>query len=270
MRSVTPSSLILYVCLTAVLLISSSKLLMANEIQVATASNFYKPLKEIALRYEQVTGRKVTIISGSTGKLYAQIIHGAPFDIFFSADIKRAELLDKEGLAVTNSRFTYAIGQLILWSPEEDYIDPQGNVLQHKDFRYLSIANPKLAPYGRAARESLEKMNLWKKLQGHIVRGENIGQTFQFVKTGNAQLGLVAYSQILHPGQAIEGSYWRIPETYYSPIKQQAVLLKDNESAHHFYAFVNSKESRRIIQSFGYGLAPEVFTTKNGRVDHAQ
>ncbi len=261
MRTVTPLSLMIYVSLIVILFISASGLLRANELRVATASNFSEPLKIIALRYEQATGQKVTIISGSTGKLYAQIIHGAPFDLFFSADIKRAELLDKKGLIVANSRFTYAIGKLILWSPKKDYIDSEGKVLKQKKFRYLSIANPKLAPYGRAARESLEHLHLWKSLKGQMVRGENIGQTFQFVISGNAQLGLVAYSQVQRPDQPIEGSYWKVPEKFYSPIKQQAVLLKDSESARDFYAFVNSKVSHAIIQSFGYGLESD---------DHAQ
>lgn len=229
---------------------------MANEIRVATASNFSETLKTIAQRYEKKTAHKVTIISGSSGKLYAQIKHGAPFDAFFSGDVKRAELLDKQSIAVAGSRFTYAIGKLVLWSPKTDYIDQQGNVLKEKQYRYLAIANPKLAPYGKAAQEFLHELELWDSLRDRMVRGENIGQTLQFVKSGNAQLGLIAYSQIKRPDHTIEGSFWKIPETLYTPIKQQAVLLKDNKLTRDFYTFVKSSEARSIIQSFGYSIDP--------------
>lgn len=236
------------------MLSSISNASMASNIRVATASNFSETLKAIARQFEIKTGHTVIVIPGSTGKLYAQIKHGAPFDIFFSGDIKRAELLDTENIAVASSRFTYAIGKLILWSPQTGYIDKQGNVLKERKYRYLAIANPKLAPYGKAAYELLQKMGIWDNLQGHMVRGENIGQTFQFVKTGNAQLGLVAYSQIKQPGHAITGSFWIIPESYYTAIKQQAVMLKDNDSVQSFYAFVKSSEAQDIIRSFGYGI----------------
>ena len=159
---------------------------MASEIRVATASNFSETLKILAQHYEQKTTHKVTVISGSTGKLYAQIIHGAPFDAFFSGDIKRAELLDKQNIAVADTRFTYAIGKLVLWSPKTDYIDQPKKVLREKQYRYLAIANPKLAPYGKAAQEILQKLGLWDSLHDRMVRGENIGQTLQFVKSGNA------------------------------------------------------------------------------------
>ena len=251
-KSHTLNTVCLFICC---LLISTSTALMANEIRVATASNFTEALKIIAQQFEKQSGQKVTVISGSTGKLYAQIKHGAPFDAFFSGDIKRAELLDKENIAVANSRFTYAIGKLVLWSPETDFVDKEGKVLKEKQYRYLAIANPKLAPYGKAAQELLHKLDLWDDLHGRIVRGENIGQTFQFVKSANARLGLIAYSQIKRPGHTIEGSLWEIPETLYTPIKQQAVLLNDNESSRSFYAFVKSREAQHIIQSFGYSIS---------------
>ncbi|MCW8931884.1 MAG: molybdate ABC transporter substrate-binding protein [Gammaproteobacteria bacterium] len=236
------------------ILLSSLNISIADEIRIATASNFTEPLKIIAQQFEQKTDHKVTIISGSTGKLYAQIKHGAPFDAFFSGDIKRAELLDKENVAIPNSRFTYAIGKLVLWSPIKNYIDQQEQTLQHKQFRYLAIANPKLAPYGKAAQEFLQKQHLWEQLKNRMVRGENISQTFQFVKSGNAELGLVAYSQIKKPNSPIEGSYWKIPKTFYTPVKQQAVLLNDKKPVHDFYDFVKSPESLNIIKSYGYSL----------------
>lgn len=255
--------------LILVLLIVTIQLSMAEKIRVATASNFSAPLRNIARLFEQQSGHKVTVISASTGKLYAQIMHGAPFDIFLSADSKRAILLEKENRALTNSRFTYAIGQLVLWSPRADYIDKHGNILQHKQllqdpqFRYLAIANPKLAPYGRAAQETLTKLGLKQALQKKIVRGENISQTFQFVKSGNAQLGLIAYSQLKQPDKAITGSYWLIPEDFYSPIKQQSVLLNPNKASRQFYDFMKSPQSRQIIASFGYKL--ETDTTSHAQ-----
>lgn len=233
----------------------ASSPIKADEIRVATASNFSEPLKIIARRFEETSSTKVTVISGSTGKLYAQVINGAPFDAFFSADIRRAELLEQHNIAIPNSRFTYAIGKLILWSPEINYIDLHGNTLLNMQYRYLAIANPKLAPYGRAAYESLTKLGLWKNLQDKMVRGENIGQAFQYVKSGNAELGLVALSQVKSPAKPIEGSFWKVPESFYSPIKQQAVLLKEKTPARQFFAFVkNSKEAHEIIRSFGYSL----------------
>lgn len=247
---------------------------MASEIRVATASNFSETLKTLAQYFERKTAHKVTVISGSTGKLYAQIKHGAPFDAFFSGDIKRAELLDEQNIAVADSRFTYAVGKLVLWSPATDYIDQQGKVLREKQYHYLAIANPKLAPYGKAAQELLHKLNLWDSLQGRMVRGENIGQTLQFVKSGNAQLGLVAYSQIKRAEHSIEGSFWEVPETFYTPIKQQAVLLKDNEPTREFYTFVKSSEARTIIRSFGYSIGSEKSPESNPSPDteehHAQ
>ncbi len=226
---------------------------MAEEIRVVVASNFTDALREIAERFEMKTQHKVTIISGSTGKHYAQISNGAPFDAFFAADVKRPELLEQQGLAVPGSRFTYAVGKLVLWSPEPNFVDTSAKVLKQGKFNHLSIANPKLAPYGRAAQQVLEKLGVWNKLQGRMVRGENIGQAFQFVKSGNAKLGFVAFSQIQRPDNAIEGSFWKVPESLYEPIEQQAVLIKDNEAAHAFLAFVKQDEALQIIRGFGYG-----------------
>jgi len=240
------------------LLISATVMLatgpsIAGEIRVPAASNFAGAITTIAERFEANTGHKVTLIFGSTGKHYAQIKNGAPFDAFFAADVQRPELLEKEGMAVPGSRFTYAVGKVVLWSPRTGYVDPEGRVLEHGDFRYLAIANPKLAPYGRAAREVLQARGLWSGLGGRLVRGENISQTFQFVKSGNAELAFVAYSQVNRPNQPIEGSFWEVPQALYTPIEQQAVLLKDNAVARAFLSFARSDEASKIIHEYGYG-----------------
>ena len=224
----------------------------AGELTVAVAGNFTDAIKTISERFETKTGHNITLIFGSTGKHYAQIKHGAPFDVFFAADICRPELLENEGIALSGSRFTYAIGKVVLWSPEIGYVDPEGTVLKNNDFRHLAIANPKLAPYGMAAQEVLQTRGVWDKLVEKIVRGENINQTFQFVMTGNAELGFVAYSQIKHPGKPVEGSYWDIPQVFYTPIEQQAVLLRDSEIARDFLRFVRSEEALDIIHGYGY------------------
>jgi molybdate transport system substrate-binding protein len=225
---------------------------LAAEIRVAVASNFTRAMTNLAQQFEANTGHKVKLVFGSTGKHYAQIRNGAPFDVFFSADMKRPKLLEEEGLAVPGSRFSYALGKLVLWSPNAGYIDSDGEVLSDGRFYHLAIANPKLAPYGRAAKEVLQSRELWKAMKGKAVRGENIGQAFQFVNSGNAELGFVAYSQIKQPAQAIVGSYWEVPQSLYTPIEQQAVLLKDNKATRDFISYVRSKPALEIIQNYGY------------------
>jgi len=227
--------------------------LLADNIKVATASNFTAPLKMIAHNYERQSGHKVTIISGSTGKLYAQIRQGAPFDVFLSGDTRRANLLEKENQIIKNSRFTYAIGKLVLWTPKISSEENPHEILNKKNFRHLAMANPNLAPYGKAALDYLTNLNLWQTLQKNLVRGENISQTFHFVKSGSAEYGLIAFSQIKSPQQtSFEGTYWKIPETFYTPIKQQAVLLSDKPSVKQFYTFIKNAESQKIIKNFGY------------------
>ncbi len=225
---------------------------IADEINVAVASNFTRTIKTLAVRFEASSGHRVTLSFGSTGKHYAQIKHGAPFDAFFAADVKRPQLLDEEGVALPGSRFTYAIGKIVLWSPKKGTVDAEGKVLEEGEFRHLAIANPKLAPYGRAARQVLQDRGIWEALQERMVRGENIGQTFQFVKSGNAELGFVALSQIIDPAHAIEGSLWKVPQSLYTPIEQQAVLLRESDAARAFLAFVKNDESLEIIRGFGY------------------
>ena len=226
---------------------------VAGEARVAVASNFTSAVEAIAERFEAATDHEVTLVFGSTGKHYAQIHNGAPFDAFFAADVKRPRLLDEEGMAVPKSRFTYAVGRIVLWSPKEGYVDPEGRVLEGGGFRHLAIANPRLAPYGKAAEQVLRGRGLWDTLRGRMVRGENIGQAFQFVKSGSAELGFVAYSQVKRPNRRTEGSLWAPPRSSYSPIEQQAVLLNENEAARAFMAFVKGPEATAIIQGFGYG-----------------
>lgn len=225
----------------------------AAEIQVAVASNFSGAIKEIAARFEDRTGNTVALAFGSTGKLYAQIRNGAPYDVFFAADVKRPELLEQQGAVQPGGRFTYAVGRVVLWSPQPGLVDADGKVLNEGGFRHLALANPRLAPYGKAAEQVLKARGLWQSLQARVVRGENIAQTFQFVKTGNAELGFVAYSQIQSPGKAASGSLWNVPQSLYDPIEQQAVLLTTRTAARDFMEFVKSPSGKDLIRGFGYG-----------------
>lgn len=230
---------------------------MADEILVAVASNFTGASKAIAARFEQETGHDVVLSFGSTGKHYAQIRNGAPYHAFFAADVQRPRLLEEEGRIVPGSRYTYAFGRLVLWSPQTGRVDAQGKVLATDDFARLAIANPRLAPYGAAAQQVLEARGLWDTLQPRLVRGENIGQTYQYVQSGAAELGFVAYSQIRRPDTEPAGSAWVVPEDLYAPIEQQAVLLKDTPAARAFMAFIRSEEAAGIIEGYGYRVARE-------------
>ena len=230
----------------------------ADEIKVAVASNFYPAMKEIVLQYElkqsqSSENHNIVLISGSSGKHYAQILNGAPFDIFFSADKARPILLEKKGISETGSRFTYALGRLVLWSSFDGFIEKDER-LYNNDLRFLAIANPKIAPYGVAAREALISLNLWEDLQSRLVRGENIAQTFQFVNSGNAKLGFISYSQLMNPSYPVVGSFWEVPQTLYTPIEQQVVLLKKSSLAKDFLSFIESDESLNIISKYGYDL----------------
>ncbi len=226
----------------------------AAEIRVAVASNFITTIRILGKRFEAKTGNRVRLVSGSTGKLYAQIRNGAPLTAFFAADARRPRMLEQEGVALAGSRFTYAFGRIILWSPTAGRVDHEGRVLNRGDFRYLSLANPKLAPYGRAAEQILRHRGLWQTLHGRMVRGENIGQAFQFVNSGNAELGFVALSQVISADGGIRGSFWKVPRTLYDPIEQQAVLLRDNRVARAFLSFVRSDTAMAIIKKSGYAI----------------
>ncbi len=224
-----------------------------DEIRVAVSGNFSVAMAAIVKRFEATTGHSVTLMFGSTGKLYAQIRNGASVDAFFAADARRPELLESEKLTVPGSRFTYAIGKIILWSPRKGYVDPDGWILKKGTFRHLAIANPKLAPYGNAARQVLLARGLRDDVGKRMVQGEDIGQAFQFVQSGNAELGFVAYSQVKRPGRKVEGSWWDVPQSLYAPIEQQAVLLSKRKAACDFMSFVRGEEAREIIRNYGYG-----------------
>lgn len=238
------------------LLLTFTLTAQANSARIAVASNFAPAIKKLAAVYQANSGHQIQLAFGSTGKHYAQIYHGAPFDAFFAADIRRAHLLEKEGKAIPGSRFTYAIGQLALWSSDPAMIK-NDSVLDSAAFQHLAMANPKLAPYGRAAEEFLQTSGRKTALRSRLIFGENISQTYQFVATGNAELGFVAWSQLKRPGHEIIGSWWLIPKNTYTPIEQQALLLNDNPAARGFLKFVQSIQGRAIIQSFGY-LLPDV------------
>jgi len=230
----------------------------AEEVRVAVAANFKATLNEIVTNFEQDTGNTILISAGSSGKFYAQIKHGAPFDVFFSADVTRPQLIEEDGLALPGSRFTYAVGRLALWSPDPHMLKDDGpTVLSDGRFEHLAIANPKTAPYGTAAQQTLVALELWNHVKDRIVQGENIGQTFHFVFSKNAQLGFVARSQVLDPKINGAGSRWDVPEDFYEPLRQQAVLLthgQQNEAAKAFLDYIKGQEARTILERFGYGL----------------
>ena len=229
-----------------------------EEIVVAAASNFLSPLKEIARQFQVLAQRKVNIVSGSTGSLFAQIVNGAPFHIFLSADDRRPQILEEKGLAVQGTRYVYALGRLALWSADPDRIGENGvAVLRQGGFRHLAIANPKTAPYGQASVSVLKKLELWTRLLPLIIRGANISQAFQFTATGNAELGFVALSQALDPKLKIKGSWWVAPRIMHGPLAQSAVLLqkgKGHAGAKAFMKFMRGTEARQIITKYGYGL----------------
>ena len=229
----------------------------ADEVQVAVAANFAAPFGQIASGFTAATGHRAVISAGSTGKFHAQIINGAPFAVLIAADDETPARLINEGLAVKGSSFTYAVGKLVLWSARPGYVDAKGEVLGKGDFRHLAVANPKLAPYGAAAMEVLARLGLADKLAPRIVRGESIGQTQQFVATGNAELGFVALSQVAAPGKPQMGSAWLVPAHLHAPIRQDAVLLNkgaNQAAALALLKYLRSDEAKAVIQSWGYGL----------------
>lgn len=237
------------------LLSLSAGLAHAAEVTVAVAANFAAPMAQIAAAFEKSTGHKVVIAYGATGKFYAQIANGAPFDVFLSADAETPLRLVDEGLAVPASRFTYAIGKLVLWSIKPGLVDDKGRVLKQGNFAHLAIANPKTAPYGAAAVEVMGRLGVNGALENKLVRGENISQTYQFVATGNADLGFVALSQIYKKGEFVASSHWVVPSHLYSPIKQDAVLLtrgQSNPAAEALLAYLKSAATRNLIQTYGY------------------
>ena len=229
----------------------------ADTVSVAVAANFTAPMQKIAAAFEADTGHKAELSFGATGKFYAQITNGAPFQILLSADDTTPAKLEKNGKAVAQTRFTYAIGTLVLWSAQPGYVDAQGQVLQTGDFKHLALANPKLAPYGLAATQAMDKLGLTAKLQPRWVQGENIAQTYQFVATGNAQLGFVALSQVMVDGEIAQGSAWQVPAQLHDPIRQDAALLlpgKDSAAAAALLKYLRGDKARTIIQAYGYSF----------------
>ncbi len=228
----------------------------ADEILVAVAANFTAPMRQIATAFEMETGHKVQTAYGATGKFYAQIRNGAPFDVLLSADDETPARLIRENAAVADSLFTYAVGKLVLWSAKPAVVDGAGAVLKNGGFMHLAIANPKLAPYGAAAVEVMKALGVYDAVQPKIVTGESIGQAHQFVSTGNALLGFVALSQVMKDGK-IEGSVWIVPARLHAPIRQDAVILqkgKGKPAAEALMQYLKSDKVRAIIQSFGYAL----------------
>jgi molybdate transport system substrate-binding protein len=229
----------------------------AGEVTVAVAANFTAPMKLIAQQFERDTGHKASLAFGATGQLYAQIKNGAPFGILLSADASTPEKLEAEGLGVKASRFTYAVGKLVLWSKKPGLVDAQGAVLKTGSFDKLAVANPKLAPYGAAALQLIDQLGLRAALAPKLVEGANIGQTHQFVSTGNAALGFVALSQVTVNGKIEEGSAWVVPSSLHSPILQDAVLLdgaKANPAALALMQYMRGDPAKAVIRSFGYDV----------------
>jgi molybdate transport system substrate-binding protein len=227
----------------------------ADDVDVAVAANFTAPMNVIAEAFHADTGHTAKLAFGASGKFYAQIKNGAPFQVFLSADTEMPAKLIEDGLADAPSRFTYAIGSLVLWSAKADGVDAQGAVLKTGTFSKLAIANPKTAPYGRAAIETLTALGVLASVEAKFVQGENIAQAFQFVQTGNAELGFVALSQVMKDGKISEGSAWRVPAELHAPIRQDAVLLntgKDNAAASALLAYLKTDKAKAIIRGFGY------------------
>lgn len=224
----------------------------AATVQIAVASNFMEPAKEIAATFTAQTGHRTNLSFGPSGQIYVQLTHGAPFEIFLSADKERPQQTEKDGFSVNGTRFTYAVGRLVLYSTRPGYVDANGKVLTRGDFEHLAIADPAIAPYGLAAVQSLRKLGLYDRLKPKTVQGSSIAQTFQFVQTGAAEIGFVALSQVINRP---DGSRWIVPATLHSPIDQQAVLLKtgaNNPAAKAFMTFLKSQTARAIIRRYGY------------------
>lgn len=229
----------------------------AGEVSLGVAANFTDTTRELAKRFETETDHTVSASYGSTGKLYAQIRNGAPFDVFMAADVRRPALIEAEKAGVPGTRFTYARGKLALWSPAAQAFESAESYLAEQPFSRLAIANPKTAPYGLAAQQVLEHLNQWEALQPKLVRGDSIAQAFQFVVSRNAQAGFVALSQI-KAWKEDEGTLWNVPQAYYQPLDQQAILLKngaDNTAARAWMEFLKSDAAITIIRSYGYDTA---------------
>ena len=241
--------------ITIALLLLTPCLSFADEVKVAVAANFAQPLEDIAKAFQKDTGNTLLISSGATGKLFAQIQNGAPFEVMISADSKTPKKLVKAELALADTQFTYAKGKLVLWSANANTVDSKGDVLKIGKYTHLAVGNPKTAPYGTAAYEALDKLGLTATVSAKLVQGENINQVKQFVDTGNAELGFIATSQVYKDGKLIKGSAWEVPTSLYSPLTQDAVLLKkgeDNPAAVALLNYLKGDKAKAIIHSYGY------------------
>jgi molybdate transport system substrate-binding protein len=229
----------------------------ADEVQVAVAANFTGPMQVISVLFEKDTGHKAVMSFGATGKFYAQITNGAPFEVLLSADDETPARLVKEGHAVSGSNFTYAIGKLVLWSADPKLVDAKGEILKKAGFKHLALANPKTAPYGAAGVQAMTRLGVYENLKPLFVQGENISQTQQFISTGAAELGFLAYSQVIKNDRIGAGSGWLVPENLYDPIRQDAVILakgKDKAAAAALLSYLKNPKAVAVIKSFGYSL----------------
>lgn len=229
----------------------------AADVQVAVAANFTAPMQKISAEFARETGHQALLSFGATGKFYAQIKNGAPFQVLLAADEATPAKLEQEGAAVAGSRFTYAVGKLVLWSAKSAIVDPRGEVLKRGGFDHLAIANPRLAPYGLAAVDTMKALGVFGALEGKLVQAENIAQAYQFVATENALLGFVALSQVMEGGVLKGGSAWIVPASLHAPIRQDAVLLapgQGNPAASALLRYLQGPKARSIIQAYGYDI----------------
>ncbi len=229
----------------------------AGEVSVAVASNFAAPMEHIVALFQKESGHTVKVTLGASGKLYAQIKGGAPFDAFLSADEELPKRLLQEGLAVTGSRFVYATGRLVLWSAQPDLVDDKGAVLNKGNFNRLAIANPLYSPYGVAAKETLGKLTMWNAIQVKLKKGDSVSQSYKLAATENADLAFIALAQLMRDGKVTVGSWWLVPSELHNPIRQSAVQLsgaKDHAAAKAFLAFLKTEKARAVMRGFGYEL----------------
>lgn len=227
----------------------------AAQVQVAVDDNFAGPIQALAAEFQRTTNHTLVVSAGSTGKLFTQIQQGAPFDVFLSADAETPARLTSEGLALENTRFTYAIGRLVLWSAQAGLVDPQATVLGADSTSRMAVADPRMAPYGAAAMQTMARRGVAARWTGRIVLGESVGQAYQLVASKNAALGFVALSQIMRDGKVESGSHWIVPSTFHTPLRQEVVLLRkgaSNDGAKAFLKFLAGDSARAIMRGYGY------------------
>ncbi len=229
----------------------------ADEVVVAVAANFTAPMQQIAAAFEKDTGHKAQLLFGATGKFYAQISNGAPFEVLLAADSATPTRLVSEGKAEGASQMTYAIGKLVLWSARPGLVDEHGAVLRNASVTHVAYCDPALAPYGAAAVQSMKALGVFDALQPKLVQGENITQAYQFVASGNAEIGFVALSQVFKDGKISAGSAWIVPSSLYQPIRQDAVILdkgRGKVAAEALMTYLRSEKAKSVIRAFGYEL----------------